>query len=165
MAPTEQTDWGNDIGDDQPKKSPAEFAATRPGKKILFKKKSSLKKSGRSKYKPESGYMYTGLVIPKLPFQRLVLEILQDHPVSNLLIQCSAAGAMHECAEVYLVSLFEEANLYAEAANRVTVLPRDLHRTLCMRAEAAAVTTDSPSTTSTEPEGLESSERIASVED
>ncbi|KAK5457152.1 histone H3.1 [Exophiala xenobiotica] len=166
MAPTEQTDGGNDIGDDQPKKSPAESAATRPGKKVSFKKK-----SGRSKDKPETvaqrelrrvhGSM--GLVIPERPFSTLVVELLQEHPVSNLRIQNSAVGAMQECLEVYLVSLFEgsihsgpftlgmaytkfysEANLYAGAANRVTVLPRDLQRTLRMRAEAAAVTTDKP---------------------
>jgi hypothetical protein len=54
MAPTEQTDESNDIGGAQPKKSLAEFTGTRPGKEVLFKKKSTLKKSGRSKYKPES---------------------------------------------------------------------------------------------------------------
>nr|KAK5441275.1 hypothetical protein LTR18_007119 [Exophiala xenobiotica] len=53
MALTKQIARNGTVGA-RPKKSLARFTATRPGKKFLFKKKGSLKKSGRSKYKSEN---------------------------------------------------------------------------------------------------------------
>jgi histone H3 len=69
----------------------------------------------------------TELLIRKLPFQRLVREIAQDFK-SDLRFQSSAIGALQESVEAYLVSLFEDTNLCAIHAKRVTIrkslLPR-----------------------------------------
>lgn len=62
----------------------------------------------------------TDLLIRKLPFQRLVREIAQDFR-SGLRFQSSAIGALQEAVEAYLVSLFEDTNLCALHAKRVTI--------------------------------------------
>ena len=61
----------------------------------------------------------TELLIRKLPFQRLVREIAQDFK-SDLRFQSSAIGALQESVEAYLVSLFEDTNLCAIHAKRVS---------------------------------------------
>jgi histone H3 len=62
----------------------------------------------------------TELLIRKLPFQRLVREIARDFK-SDLRFQSSAIGALQESTEAYLVSLFEDTNLCAIHAKRVTI--------------------------------------------
>ncbi|KAH0585776.1 histone H3 [Termitomyces sp. 'cryptogamus'] len=62
----------------------------------------------------------TELLIRKLPFQRLVREIAQDFK-TDLRFQSSAVMALQEAAEAYLVSLFEDTNLAAIHAKRVTM--------------------------------------------
>lgn len=66
----------------------------------------------------------TELLIRKLPFQRLVREIALDFK-SELRFQSAAIGALQEAAESYLVSLFEDVNLCAIHAKRVTIMAKD----------------------------------------
>lgn len=66
----------------------------------------------------------TELLIRKLPFQRLVREIAQDFK-TDLRFQSSAIGALQEAAESYLVGLFEDTNLAAIHAKRVTIQPKE----------------------------------------
>jgi histone H3 len=97
----------------------------------------------------------TELLIRKLPFQRLVREIAQDFKVSELFFlvqlcdrfgscvalqtdlrfQSSAVMALQEAAEAYLVSLFEDTNLAAIHAKRVTIQPKDLALARRLRGE------------------------------
>merc|ERR1712098_688004 len=65
----------------------------------------------------------TELLIRKLPFQRLVREIAQDSK-SDLRFQSSAVMALQEASEAYLVGLFEDTNLCAIHAKRVTIMPK-----------------------------------------
>ena len=67
----------------------------------------------------------TDLLIRKLPFQRLVREIAHKFK-QELRFQSSAVLALQEAAEAYLVSLFEDTNLCAIHARRVTIMTRDL---------------------------------------
>ena len=67
----------------------------------------------------------TELLIPKLPFQRLVREIAQDC-MTQLYFNSSALMALQEAAEAYLVGVFKDTNKYAIHANRVTIMPRDM---------------------------------------
>jgi histone H3 len=62
----------------------------------------------------------TDLLIRKLPFQRLIREIAQDYRTDNR-FQSTALEALQEAAEDYLVSLFEDTNLCAIHAKRVTI--------------------------------------------
>ena len=65
----------------------------------------------------------TELLIRKLPFQRLVREIAQDFK-TELRFQSSAVMALQEASEAYLVGLFEDTNLCAIHAKRVTIMQR-----------------------------------------
>jgi histone H3 len=65
----------------------------------------------------------TELLIRKLPFQRLVREIAQDYK-TDLRFQSAAVAALQEASEAYLVSLFEDTNLCAIHAKRVTIMVR-----------------------------------------
>ncbi|GAA5932334.1 hypothetical protein JCM10213_005292 [Rhodosporidiobolus nylandii] len=76
----------------------------------------------------------TELLIRKLPFQRLVREIAQDFK-TDLRFQSSAVMALQEAAEAYLVSLFEDTNLAAIHAKRVTIQPKDIQLARRLRGE------------------------------
>ncbi|KNB42902.1 histone H3, partial [Blastocystis sp. subtype 4] len=76
----------------------------------------------------------TELLIRKLPFQRLVREVAQDFK-NDLRFQGSAVMALQEAAEAYLVSLFEDTNLCAIHAKRVTIMPRDMQLARRIRNE------------------------------
>eukprot|EP01057_Protomagalhaensia_wolfi_P006074 Protomagalhaensia_wolfi_Nauph_80__6073@NODE_853_length_1945_cov_2641_823190_g641_i0_p2_GENE_NODE_853_length_1945_cov_2641_823190_g641_i0NODE_853_length_1945_cov_2641_823190_g641_i0_p2_ORF_typecomplete_len140_score26_74Histone/PF00125_24/1e46CENPT_C/PF15511_6/3_6e03CENPT_C/PF15511_6/0_0004CENPS/PF15630_6/9e03CENPS/PF15630_6/0_00063Bromo_TP/PF07524_13/0_0017PAF/PF15715_5/0_0024TFIID31kDa/PF02291_15/1_7e02TFIID31kDa/PF02291_15/0_63Ribosomal_L11/PF00298_19/0_076CBFD_NFYB_HMF/PF00808_23/7e03CBFD_NFYB len=67
----------------------------------------------------------TELLIRKLPFQRLVKEIAGEFK-SELRFQSSAVMALQEASEAYLVGLFEDTNLCAIHAKRVTIMPKDI---------------------------------------
>ena len=96
----------------------------------------------------------TELLIRKLPFQRLVRELAQDFKVcvseltqtmtclltrfpqqTDLRFQSSAVMALQEASEAYLVSLFEDTNLAAIHAKRVTIQPKDLALARRLRGE------------------------------
>jgi len=76
----------------------------------------------------------TDLLIRKLPFQRLVREIAQDFK-TDLRFQGSAVLALQEAAEAYLVGLFEDTNLCAIHAKRVTIMPKDIQLARRIRGE------------------------------
>jgi histone H3 len=78
----------------------------------------------------------TELLIRKLPFQRLVREIAQDYK-TDLRFQSSAVLALQEAAEAYLVGLFEDTNLCAIHAKRVTIMPKDVQLARRIRGERA----------------------------
>ncbi|KAF9464463.1 histone-fold-containing protein [Collybia nuda] len=75
----------------------------------------------------------TDLLIRKLPFSRVVREIAldmvtdeNDYSDAGLRWQSSAILALQEATEAYLVHLFEDANLCAIHAKRVTIMTRDI---------------------------------------
>ncbi|WAQ92679.1 hypothetical protein PtA15_17A161 [Puccinia triticina] len=74
----------------------------------------------------------TELLIRK--FQRLVREIAQDFK-TDLRFQSSAVMALQESAEAYLVGLFEDTNLAAIHAKRVTIQPKDIQLARRLRGE------------------------------
>lgn len=76
----------------------------------------------------------TDLLIKKLPFQRLVREIASNFK-SDLRFQSSAVMAIQEAAEAYLTGLFEDTQLCAIHAKRVTIMPRDMQLARRIRGE------------------------------
>lgn len=76
----------------------------------------------------------TDLLIRKLPFQRLIREIAQDFK-NDLRFQGTAIMALQEAAEAYLVGLFEDANLCAIHAKRMTIKPTDIQIARRIRGE------------------------------
>ena len=76
----------------------------------------------------------TDLLIRKLPFQRLVREIAQDYK-QDLHFQGSSILALQESSEAYLTGIFEDSNLCAIHAKRVTVMPKDMQLARRIRGE------------------------------
>jgi histone H3/H4 len=69
----------------------------------------------------------TELLLRRLPFARLVREICERlFGSSAFRWQASALEALQTAAEDYLVHLFEDSNLCAIHARRVTIMPRDI---------------------------------------
>ena len=77
----------------------------------------------------------TDLLISKLPFARVVREVADEFIEANYDSSASAVGlrwqssailALQEATEAYLVHLFEDANLCAIHAKRVTIMQRDI---------------------------------------
>ena len=85
----------------------------------------------------------TELLIRKLPFQRLVREIASDGDViksplcGKVRFQSAAIMALQEATEGYLVGLFEDSNLCAIHARRVTIMPKDIQLARRIRGERA----------------------------
>ena len=78
----------------------------------------------------------TDLLIRKLPFQRLVREIASDFK-TDLRFQSTAVLALQEASEAYMVGLFEDTNLCAIHAKRVTIMPKDIQLARRIRGERA----------------------------
>ena len=76
----------------------------------------------------------TNLLIRKLPFQRLIRELTQKFKV-DVRFQSSALMALQEAAEAYLMRLFEDMNLCAIHAKRVTIMPKDIQLARRIRGE------------------------------
>ena len=76
----------------------------------------------------------TALIIRKQPFQRLVKEIAQYfYPLIRF--QASAISVIQEASEAFLVSLFEDTNLCAIHAKRVTIMPKDMQLATRIRGQ------------------------------
>ncbi|KAF8405337.1 hypothetical protein HHK36_010241 [Tetracentron sinense] len=86
----------------------------------------------------------TELLIRKLPFQRLVREIAQDFK-TDLRFQSHAVLALQEAAEAYLVGLFEDTNLCAIHAKRVTIMPKDIQLARRIRGTLPILVASMPS--------------------
>ena len=121
------------------KKATAQKMAAKPAKKSGMKApKGGVKKCYR--YRPGTVALKqirqyqksTELLIRKLPFQQLVREIVCDQDVITLPLcgkvrfQSAAIMALQEASEAYLVGLFEDSNLCAIHAKRVTIMPKDI---------------------------------------
>lgn len=67
------------------------------------------------------------LLIRKLPFARVVREIGNNFgPGGGMRWTAEALLALQESTEDFLVKLFEDCNLCAIHAKRVTIMPKDL---------------------------------------
>ena len=65
------------------------------------------------------------LIIRRVPFQRLVREIVQKRG-EGLKLQSLAVLALQEAGEAFTVGLMEQANLCAIHAKWITIMPRDI---------------------------------------
>ena len=65
------------------------------------------------------------MLIRRLPFQRVVKEIVQKVQ-EDLRLQSAATLALQEAGEMFLVGLLEQSNLCALHVKRVTIMPKDI---------------------------------------
>lgn len=75
----------------------------------------------------------TNLCVPKLPFSRLIREILMDVATIDMKVQREALQALQEACELYLTQLFEDSNRCAAHARRITLMPKDMRLVLDIR--------------------------------
>eukprot|EP01100_Stratorugosa_tubuloviscum_P015311 TRINITY_DN86_c0_g3_i1.p1 TRINITY_DN86_c0_g3~~TRINITY_DN86_c0_g3_i1.p1 ORF type:complete len:138 (-),score=84.31 TRINITY_DN86_c0_g3_i1:160-573(-) len=137
MARTKQTARKSTGG-----KAPRKQVATKAARKSAPVSSGGVKKPHR--FKPGTVALReirryqksTELLIRKLPFQRLVREIAQDYK-TDLRFQSTAVAALQEASEAYLVSLFEDTNLCAIHAKRVTIMTKDIQLARRIRGERA----------------------------
>lgn len=76
----------------------------------------------------------SNLLMRKAPFRRLVQEIAQDMR-DDIRFQSLAILALQEACEAHLIGLFEDTNLCALHAKRVTIMPRDMQLARRIRGE------------------------------
>eukprot|EP00741_Cyanophora_paradoxa_P007146 tig00000123_g6917.t1 len=82
----------------------------------------------------------TKRLIRRAPFKRLVasisLEVVSGQ--KDMRWMSAAVDALQEAAEAFLIGLFEDANLCAIHAGRVTIMPKDIHLARRIRRETSA---------------------------
>ena len=76
----------------------------------------------------------TGNLCPRAPFQRLVREISSEH-MADCRFQARALMALQEAVEAYMTGLFEDCNLCAIHAKRMTIFPKDMQLARRIRGE------------------------------
>ena len=76
----------------------------------------------------------TELLIRRLPFQRLVKEIIQEMR-PNLQFQSIATKALQKEGQAFLVGLLEQANLCMVHAKCVTMMPKDIQLARWIRGD------------------------------
>jgi len=122
---------------------------TRRGKSVSYKKYTPGAVKKKHRYRPGTVALReirryqksTDLLIRKAPFQRLVREIMEKLNAESgvegkpMRVQSTAILALQEAAEAYLIGLFEDTNLCAIHAKRVTIMPKDLRLARRIRGE------------------------------
>ncbi|KAL9650991.1 hypothetical protein ABK040_015094 [Willaertia magna] len=83
----------------------------------------------------------THYLIPRLSFARVVKELSEAVSINQIKLrwQASALEALQTAAEDYLVHLFEDSNLCALHAKRVTIQVKDIQLTRRIRGLKEAV--------------------------
>lgn len=81
----------------------------------------------------------TELVIPKLPFQRLVREITQSAHSGDLRFTRNAIGTLQEGTEAYIIEVFGASLLSALFNSRVTVMQKDMKLAQKLRGHITVV--------------------------
>lgn len=76
----------------------------------------------------------TSLLIRRRPFQRLIKEVAQRFK-ADVRFTSSALLALQEATESYLTTVFEDTNLCALHAGRVTIFPKDMQLARRIRGE------------------------------
>lgn len=124
MARTKQTARKN-TGGKAPRQQLATKAARKSAPAVKVKKPHRYRPGTVALREIRKYQKSTDLLIRKLPFQRLVREIAQDFK-SDIRFRSAALFALQEATEAFFVSLFEDANVCAIHAKRVTVMPKDI---------------------------------------
>jgi histone H3 len=78
------------------------------------------------------------LLIRKAPFARLIREIAEELGAKENKVyrfQSTAVLALQEASEAYMIGLFEDTNLCAIHARRVTIMPKDIQLARRIRGE------------------------------
>ena len=137
MARTKQT-ARKSTGGKAPRQNLATIAARKAAPRIQCVKKPHRYRPGTVALREIRRYQKsTDLLLKKLPFSKLCRELAQDaedKPFTGK-FQGSSMLALQEATEAYLVALWEDTNLCALHAKRVTVMPKDMQLARRIRGE------------------------------
>lgn len=76
----------------------------------------------------------TDLLIPKLPFSRVVRELIQQQNMrEQMRLTPAALEALRESAESYLTYVFSDANSIVRNRGQVTLQPKDIQLLMYLR--------------------------------
>lgn len=78
----------------------------------------------------------TQVVIPKLPFARLIREILLEYSHRNLRVTPEMLECLQESAEIYAVQLMEDAYRCTLHRDRITLMPKDMKLAVMLRKDS-----------------------------
>ena len=130
MARTKQTARKGIVGG----KAPRKLACSKTSRKTAI----APRRSGARRFRPGTAALReirkfqkgTDTLIKKMPFARLVRELTgkynSDPAGGEKRWQSTALLALQEAAEAYMVQVFEDTNLCAIHAKRVTITKKDL---------------------------------------
>lgn len=115
---------------------------TPPGETSALKQDVNVKKAKAHRWRPGTVALReirkyqksTELLLPRLPFQRLVREIMTELRI-GLRIQASALAALQEGCEAYITEQFGIYQLMAIHGRRVTVMPKDVNNTKIIKQQ------------------------------
>ncbi|KAJ1355243.1 centromeric DNA-binding histone H3-like protein cse4 [Parelaphostrongylus tenuis] len=139
----------------KPSKQPMKLQELAPSRKLDLKRKSDTTDGNQSKIsgvkalrKVRHLQRTTGLIILRLPFQRVVRdvarEVLRKRNINGEFTwQANALLALQEATEVYLACLFDDTNLAAIHARRITIMPRDMQLVRRLRGENSTMSATS----------------------
>lgn len=134
MARTKQT-ARKSIGGKAPRKQLATKASRKSAANASYRKPHKYRPGTVALREIRKYQKSTDFLIRKLPFQRLVKEIAWEFK-SDMKFQSTAVLALQEASEAYLVGLFEDTNLCAIHAKRVTIMPKDIQLARRIRGES-----------------------------
>uniref|UniRef100_UPI004038AFC3 histone H3.3-like n=1 Tax=Callospermophilus lateralis TaxID=76772 RepID=UPI004038AFC3 len=124
MAGTKQT-AGKSTGGKAPRKQLATKAARKSAPSAGGVKKPHRYRPGTVALREIRGYQKSTELDSQTPLPAPGARIAQDFK-TDLRFQSAAIGALQEASEAYLVGLFEDTNLCAIHAKRVTTMPKDI---------------------------------------
>ena len=128
------------------KKTPSRASKTKMGKKSAPAKGGIKKAKGQRKkmrFRPGTVALRdirryqksTSNLMARAPFYRMVRKLANGVSSGDLRWQMNALQALQEATEAYMTGLFEDSNLCALHAKRVTIMPSDMQLARRIRGE------------------------------
>ena len=78
---------------------------------------------------------HVGLLIPLLPFSKLVREVVEEVSQEGFRFQSATIKALQEGSEAYLIGLLEDSQLCTFHVKRVMLMPKDMQLTRRLRRD------------------------------
>ncbi|KAH0572340.1 histone H3 [Spironucleus salmonicida] len=127
MARTKHTARKSTSATKAPRKTIARKAARKTAGTAGGVKKTRRSKQGAVATREIKKYQKsTELLIRKLPFSKLVRELVTNYNKNDVRFQGLAIQALQEASENYLINLFVDTQMCAEHAKRVTIMQPDM---------------------------------------
>jgi histone H3/H4 len=117
---------------------PVEMPVKKQKRKIATpQKKSDISRSTKTMKAIQIAQRTTHLLVPKLPFSRVVRDIVKKETTGNhqLRMATEALKVLQIATEAYIIGLIEDTNRCTIHAKRSTMMPKDLELARIIRGE------------------------------